>query len=98
MKIKNPLHSGEIRAEWITFALRAGGFIRWSIVRILNKEILRGEAVFRDFRLEVLQLLCFPVQFHFALIGGVGRRTELSKAICSRVFSSPVELDAARSS
>jgi len=42
MKIKNPLHPQEITAEWITFALRAGGIINQSVARILNKEILGG--------------------------------------------------------
>lgn len=42
MAIKNPLHPDEITAEWITFALRAGGVIKHSIARILNKEILGG--------------------------------------------------------
>lgn len=64
----------------------------------LRREGVRGyswEEAVRDFRLGALQLLCFPVHFHVGLIGSVGRSMELAKAICKRVFSSAVEIDAA---
>ncbi len=52
------------------------------------------EEAVRDFRLAALQLLCIPVHFHVAFIGSEGRTMELAKAICRRVFSSAVEIDA----
>lgn len=69
---------------------------RWHDVLIREgvREYSWEEAV-RDFHLGALQLLCFPVHFHVAFIGSEGRSMELAKAICRRVFSSAVEIDAA---
>jgi hypothetical protein len=69
---------------------------RWydALIKEGVRDYAWGEAV-RDFRLGALQLLCFPVHFHVGLIGSEGRSMELAKAICSRVFSSAVEIDAA---
>lgn len=53
------------------------------------------EEAVHDFRLGALQLLCFPVHFHVGFIGSEGRTMELAKAICRRVFTSAVEIDAA---
>lgn len=53
------------------------------------------EEAVHDFRLGALQLLCFPVHFHVGFIGSEGRAMELAKAICRRVFTSAVEIDAA---
>ncbi len=76
-------HQFEVLRSWYEVLLREG-------VREYSWE----DAV-RDFRLGSLQLLCFPVHFHVAFIGSEGRSMELAKAICRRVFSSAVEIDAA---
>jgi hypothetical protein len=63
----------------------------------LIREGVRGyswEEAVHDFRLGALQLLCFPVHFHVGFIGCEGRTMELTEAICRRVFSSAVEIDA----
>jgi hypothetical protein len=76
-------HQFEVLRRWYDALIREG-------VRDYSWE----EAVC-DFRLGALQLLCFPVHFHVAFIGSEGRSMELAKAICRRVFSSAVEIDAA---
>ena len=40
MKIHHPLHPEEITAEWITYALRAGGVLNKASVKDIKKEIL----------------------------------------------------------
>ncbi len=76
-------HQFEVLRRWYDTLIREG-------VRDYSWE----EAV-HDLRLGALQLLCFPVHFHVAFIGSEGRSMELVKAICRRVFSSAVEIDAA---
>lgn len=75
-------HQLEVLRRWYDALIREG-------VRNYSWE----EAV-HDFRLAALQLLCFPVHFHVGFIGSEGRTMELIKAICGRVFSSAVEIDA----
>jgi len=76
-------HQFEVLRRWYDALIREG-------VRDYSWE----DAV-RDFRLGALELLCFPVHFHVGLIGSEGRSMELAQAICGRVFSSAVEIDAA---
>jgi hypothetical protein len=53
------------------------------------------DAAVRDFRLGILAALFYPVHFHKGVIGATDRARALVEAICRRLFSAAVEIDAA---
>ncbi len=76
-------HHFDVLAAWYE-ALRDAGVTGYTTTDAL-----------RDFRLGVLYALCYPVHFLPGALQAAGRSRQLVEAICRRLFTAAVEIDAA---